>query len=84
VIGHQTIDAGTIAGIVKARGAAADFDRVALGGRSLKRGALNTARDRRAHPARLKQARRCVSYATLAAYIGEGDLFENSALNGAL
>ena len=79
-----TIDPGTVGRIVKARGAAAGFDRDALGGHSLKRGALNTAKDRRVHPAQLKQLGRHASYATLAAYIEEGDLFADNALNGVL
>jgi site-specific recombinase XerC len=62
----------------------AALDRQALGGHSLKRGAMNTARDRRVHPAQLKQLGRHKSYATLAAYIEEGDLFEDNALNGVL
>jgi hypothetical protein len=83
-IGHQAIDPRTVARIVKARGAAAGFDAQALGGHSLKRGAMNTARDRRVHPTQLKQLGRHRSYATLAAYIEEGDLFEGNALNGVL
>ena len=75
---------GTIARIVKARGKVAGFDARALGGHSLKRGAMNTAKDRRVHPAQLKQLGRHRSYATLAAYIEEGDLFEDNALNGVL
>jgi site-specific recombinase XerC len=84
VVGRQALDPGTVARIVKARGAAAGFDRAALGGHSLKRGALNTAQDLRVHPARLKQLGRHRSYAPLAAYIEEGDLFEDNALNGVL
>jgi integrase len=84
VVGWQAIDPGTVARIVKARGAAAGFDRDVLGGHSLKRGALNTAKDRRVHPAQLKQLGRHASYATLAAYIEEGDLFADNALNGVL
>ena len=79
---HPAVDPGTIARIVKARGGAAGFDAKALGGHSLKRGAMNTAKDRRVHPAQLKQLGRHRSYATLAAYIEEGDLFEDNALNG--
>jgi hypothetical protein len=55
-----------------------------LGSHSLKRGALNTAKDLRVHPARLKQLGRHKSYAPLAAYIEEGDLFADNALNGVL
>ena len=84
VVGHQAIDPRTVARIVQARGAAAGFDGQALGGHSLKRGAMNTAKDRRVHPAQLKLLGRHRSYATLAAYIEEGDLFEDNALNGVL
>ncbi|MBK8176984.1 MAG: hypothetical protein IPK66_17520 [Rhodospirillales bacterium] len=45
---------------------------------------MQQSRDRRVHPAQLKQLGRHVSYATLAAYIEEGDLFEDNALNGVL
>jgi hypothetical protein len=84
VVGHAAVDPGTIARIVKARGKAAGFEAKALGGHSLKRGAMNTAKDRRVHPAQLKQLGRHRSYATLATYIEEGDLFEDNALNGVL
>jgi integrase len=84
VIGTDPVDPGTIARIIKTRGAAAGLDPKSLGGHSLKRGAMNTAKDRRVHPAQLKQLGRHRSYATLAAYIEEGDLFENNALNGVL
>lgn len=84
VVGNAAVDPGTIARIVKARGAAAGYDRDVLAGHSLKRGAMNTAKDRRVHPARLKQLGRHRSYATLATYIEEGDLFEDNALNGVL
>jgi hypothetical protein len=84
VVGWQALDPGSLARIVNARGAAAGFDPTVLGGHSLKRGALNTARDLRVHPARLKQLGRHKSYAALAAYIEEGDLFADNALNGVL
>jgi integrase len=84
VVGQTAVDPGTIARIVKARGKVAGFDAKALGGHSLKRGAMNTAKDRRVHPAQLKQLGRHRSYATLATYIEEGDLFEDNALNGVL
>jgi hypothetical protein len=54
MVGWQAIDPGTVARIVKARGVAAGFDRAVLGGHSLKRSALNTAKDRRVHPAQPK------------------------------
>jgi integrase len=84
VVGSEAIDPGTVARIVKARGRTAGFDGAALGGHSLKRGAMNTAKDRRVHPSQLMQLGRHKSYATLAAYIELGDLFEDNALNGVL
>ncbi len=84
VVGQDAIDPGTVARIVKARGKAAGFDADLLGGHSLKRGAMNTAKDRRAHPTQLKQLGRHASYATLGTYLEEGDLFEDNALNGVL
>lgn len=84
VVGDAPLDPRSIARIVQARGAAAGFDPASLGGHSLKRGAMNTARDRRVHPAQLRQLGRHSSYATLAAYIEEGDLFAEHALNGVL
>jgi hypothetical protein len=84
VVGSQAIDPGSVARIIKARGGAAGFDRGALGGHSLKRGALNTAKDLRIHPARLKQLGRHKSYTPLAAYIEEGDPFADNALIGVL
>ncbi len=84
VVGPDAIDPGTVARIVKARGKAAGFDADLLGGHSLKRGAMNTAKDRRVHPTQLKQLGRDANYATLGAYLEEGDLFEDNALNGVL
>jgi integrase len=84
IVGHNAIDPRTVARIVQARGVAAGFDAQSLGGHSLKRGAMNTAKDRRVHPTQLKQLGRHKSYATLTAYIEEGDLFESNALNGVL
>jgi hypothetical protein len=66
------------------RGDAAGFDPAALSGHSLKRGAMNTAKDRRVHPSQLKQLGRHANYATLGAYLDEGDLFQDNALNGVL
>jgi hypothetical protein len=82
VVGLQAIDAKMVARIIKARGAAAWSDRAALRGHSLKRGALNTAKDLRIHPARLKPLGRHNSYTPLAAYIEERDLFAHHALRG--
>ena len=68
VVGSAAIDAGTVARIVKARAATAGFDPRALGGHSLKRGALTTGMDRGVHPTRLKQIGRHKSYAVLDEY----------------
>jgi hypothetical protein len=38
----------------------------------------------RAHPTQLKQLGRHANYATLGAYLEEGDLFEDNALEGVL
>lgn len=84
VVGDRAIDPRTVARIVQMRGAAAGFDARALGGHSLKRGAMNTAKDRRVHPAQLKQLGRHRSFAALATYIEEGDLFADNALSGVL
>jgi integrase len=84
VLGSTTLDSGSIARIIQSRGAAIGLDRGGLGGHSLKRGALNTAKDRRVHPSRLKQLARHKSYSALAAYIEEGDPFEDNALTGVL
>ena len=40
---------------------------------------MNTAKDRRGHPAQLKQLGRHCNCAKLAAYIEEGGLFEDNA-----
>jgi integrase len=84
VVGHAAIDAGTVARIVKARAAAAGFDPRALGGHSLKRGALTTGMDRGVHPTRLKQLGRHKSYAVLDDYLELGDPFDSHPLNGVL
>ena len=84
VVGTAAIDAGTVARIVKARAAAAGFDPRALGGHSLKRGALTTGMDRGVHPTRLKQLGRHKSYAVLDEYLELGDPFEAHPLSGVL
>jgi hypothetical protein len=76
VVGLAAVDPGTIARIIKAH--------KALSSHNLKGGAMNTAKDRRVHPARLKQLGRHRGSATLAAYVEEEDLFEDNALNGML
>ena len=83
-VGTAAIDAGTVARIVKARAAAAGFDPRALGGHSLKRGALTTGMDRGVHPTRLKQLGRHKSYAVLDDYLELGDPFDSHPLSGVL
>ena len=84
VLGHAAIDAGTVARIVQARAAAAGYDRAALGGHSLKRGALTTGMDRGVHPTRLKRLGRHKSYSVLDDYLEAGDPFDSHPLNGVL
>ena len=83
-IGNMAIDAGTVARIIQARAASAGFDPAALGGHSLKRGALSTGMDRGIHPTRLKQLGRHKNYAVLDVYLEVGDPFEGHPLNGVL
>jgi site-specific recombinase XerC len=84
VVGIAAIDPGTVARIVQARAAAAGFDPAALGGHSLKRGAMTTGMDRGVHPTRLKQLGRHKSYAVLDEYLEMGDPFEGHPLSGVL
>jgi hypothetical protein len=84
VVGAAAIDPGTVARIVKSRAQAAGFDPAALGGHSLKRGALTTGMERGVHPTRLKQLGRHKSYAVLDGYLELGDPFDSHPLNGAL
>ncbi len=83
-IGFAAIDPGTVARIVQARAAAAGFERRAVGGHSLKRGALTTGMERGVHPTRLKQLGRHKSYAVLDEYLELGDPFESHPLSGVL
>ena len=80
----MAIDAGTVARIIQARAAGAGFDPSALGGHSLKRGALSTGMDRGIHPTRLKQLGRHKSYAVLDVYLELGDPFDGHPLTGVL
>ena len=84
VVGVDAIDPGTVARIVQRRAAAAGFDPAALGGHSLKRGALTSGMDRGAHPTRLKQLGRHKSYAVLDEYLELGDPFDSHPLSGLL
>ena len=78
VVGLAAVDPGTIARIIKAGGG----DAKALGGHSLKRGAMNTAKDRRVHPAQLKQLGRHRALRHARRLCRGGDLFEDNVLNG--
>jgi hypothetical protein len=84
VVGTRAIDAATVARIIKARAAKAGFDGDAVGGHSLKRGALTTGMDPGVHPTRLKQFGRNKSYAVLDEYLELGDPFDGHPLNGVL
>jgi len=83
-IGRAAIDAGTVARIIQVRAASAGFDPTALGGRSLKRGALSTGMDPGVHPTRLKQLGRHRTYAVLDVYLELGDPFEGHPPTGVL
>ena len=56
----------------------------ALGGHSLKRGALTTGMDLGVHPARLKRLGRHRSYAVMDDYLEHGDPFDSHPLSGLL
>ena len=56
----------------------------ALGGHSLKRGALTTGMDRGVHPTRLEQLGPHKSYAVLDEYLELGDPFDSHPLSGTL
>jgi integrase len=84
VLGEAALDAGSVARIVQARAAAAGIERTAIGGHSLKRGALTTGMDRGVHPTLLKRLGRHRSYAVLDEYLQAGDPFEGHPLNGVL
>jgi integrase len=82
--GTNPIDGRTVARIVQARAAAAGFDATALGGHSLKRGAMTTGMDLGVHPSRLKRLGRHRSYAVMDEYLEHGDPFEGHPLSGLL
>jgi integrase len=83
-IGDAAIDPRTVARIVQARAAAAGYNAAALGGHSLKRGALTTGMDRGVHPTRLKHLGRHKSYAVMDEYLELGDPFDGHPLSGLL
>jgi integrase len=83
-VGYDPIDPRTVARIVQARAAAAGYDATALGGHSLKRGAMTTGMDRGVHPTRLKRLGRHKSYAVMDEYLEFGDPFEGHPFNGLL
>jgi hypothetical protein len=79
-VGTHAIDGRTVARILQARAAAAGYDAAALGGHSLKRGAMTTGMDLGVHPARLKRFGRHKSYAVMDEYLEHGDPFEGHPL----
>jgi hypothetical protein len=81
-VGHAPLDTGTVARILQAR--AAGIEPKALGGHSLKRGALSTGMARGIHPSHLKHLGRHKSYAVLDVQPEFGDLFEGRPLSGVL
>ena len=83
-IGTAAIEPRTVARIIQARAAAAGFARTALGGHSLKRGALTTGMDRGVHPTQLKRLARHKTYAVLGDYLEIGDPFNAHPLSGVL
>jgi integrase len=83
-VGYDAIDPRTVARIVQSRAAAAGFDPTALGGHSLKRGAMTTGMDRGVHPTRLKHLGRHKSYAVMDEYLEIGDSFEGHPFSGLL
>jgi integrase len=83
-LGHAAIEPRTVARIVQARATAAGYPPGALGGHSLKRGALTTGMERGVHPARLKRLGRHRSYAVLDEYLEHGDPFEGHPLGEVL
>ena len=84
VVGTQPIDPGTVARILKARGAAAGFDAAALSGHcaQARRDEHRQGPPRTSRPAQAARPARQLRH--LAAYLEAGDLFEDNALNGVL
>ena len=70
--------------IVQARAAAAGFGRLEFGGHSLKRGALTTGMQQKAHAGQLKRLGRHKSFDVLGEYLEFGDLFGGHPLSGVL
>lgn len=83
-VGNAAIEGRTVARIIQGRAAAAGLDPTAMGGHSLKRGALSEGLDRGVHPTRLKQHGRHKSYASLDEYLENGDPFETHPLIGVM
>jgi hypothetical protein len=83
VVGTDSIDPGSIARIIKARGAAAGFDPSRLCGHSLRRGAMNTAKQARADelPPRPRIGSQAITLWTVA---GARDFGDHSLTRGAL
>ena len=82
-LGDVALTPQSVAFIVQARAVAAGFKRRDLGRHSLKRGALTTGMEKRAHPSRLKRLGRHKGYGLLGEYLEFGDLFDEHPLGGA-
>ena len=83
-LGAAPLTARSIARIVQARAAAAGFGRLEFGGHSLKRGALTTGMNQKAHAVQLKRLGRHKTFDVLGEYLEFGDLFESHPLREVL
>ena len=83
-LGSEALAPRSIARIVQARAAAAGFGRLEFGGHSLKRGALTTGMQQKAHAAQLKRLGRHKTFDVLGEYLEFGDLFESHPLRDVL
>jgi len=83
-LGTAPLTPRSIARIVQARAAAAGFGRLEFGGHSLKRGALTTGMQQKAHAGQLKRLGRHKSFDVLGEYLEFGDLFESHPLSDVL
>jgi integrase len=83
-LGTAPLTPRSIARIVQARAAAAGFGRLEFGGHSLKRGALTTGMNQKAHAAQLKRLGRHKTFDVLGEYLEFGDLFEAHPLRDVL
>lgn len=83
-IGLDALTTQAIAGVIKARAAAAGFNPASFGGHSLKRGAITTGMENHVHPADLKRMGRHKSFDVLGEYLEFGDVFERHPLRSVL